>query len=57
MAAATNYRLLRSRGFTVPKTIDCLIATFCLTHGHILLHNDRDADAFEQVLDLPVQET
>jgi predicted nucleic acid-binding protein len=28
--AARNYRTLRSRGHTVRKTIDCLIATFCL---------------------------
>ena len=53
-AAARNYRTLRSRGFTVRKTIDCLIATFCLTHNHTLLHNDRDFDPFEQVLGLHV---
>ena len=29
-AAAHNYRQLRQRGRTVRKTIDCLIATFCL---------------------------
>jgi predicted nucleic acid-binding protein len=29
--AARNYRLLRGRGHTVRKTIDCLIATFCYT--------------------------
>ena len=31
--AARNYRLLRSRGHTVRKTIDCLIATFCLARA------------------------
>ena len=30
IAAAHNYRSLRKRGATVRKTIDCLIATFCL---------------------------
>ena len=35
-------------------TIDCLIATFCLTSGHALLHDDRDYDAFEEVLGLRV---
>jgi hypothetical protein len=31
VASAQNYRFLRSRDHTVRKTIDCLIATFCLT--------------------------
>lgn len=53
-AAAGNYRLLRRRGRTVRKTIDCLIATFCLLHDHALLHSDRDFDAFEEVLGLQV---
>ena len=53
-AAARNYRTLRSRGFTIRKTIDCLIATFCLTHSHTLLHNDRDFTPFEQILGLRV---
>ncbi len=54
VAAARNYRLLRSRGRTVRKTIDCLIATFCLLHHHALLHCDRDFDAFEDLLGLSV---
>jgi predicted nucleic acid-binding protein len=54
VAAARNYRLLRRRGRTVRTTIDGLIATFCLLHGHALLHNDRDYDAFEQILGLQV---
>jgi predicted nucleic acid-binding protein len=52
--AARNFRRLRRRGHTVRKTIDCLIATFCLRHGHSLLHRDRDFDPFEQVLGLSV---
>ena len=54
VAAARNYRHLRSRGRTVRKTIDCLIATFCIEQKHALLHNDRDFDAFEELLDLQV---
>jgi predicted nucleic acid-binding protein len=54
VAAAQNYRLLRARGRTVRKTIDCWIATFCLMHHHELLHNDRDFDAFEKELSLHV---
>lgn len=54
VAAARNYRALRARGRTVRKTIDCLIATFCLRGGHSLLHCDRDFDPFEQLLGLSV---
>jgi predicted nucleic acid-binding protein len=53
-AAARNYRQLRHRGRTVRKTIDCLIATFCLREGHALLHSDRDFDAFEELVHLQV---
>jgi predicted nucleic acid-binding protein len=52
--AAINFRSLRRRGHTVRKTIDCLIATFCLRHAHALLHRDRDFDPFEEVLGLAV---
>jgi predicted nucleic acid-binding protein len=52
--AARNYRALRSRGHTVRKTIDCLIATFCIRERHSLLHRDRDFDPFETFLDLSV---
>ena len=52
--AARNFGKLRRRGRTVRKTIDCLIATFCLLHGHSLLHRDRDYDHFEDFLGLTV---
>ncbi len=52
--AAQNYRTLRGLGRTVRKTIDVLIATFCLMNDHTLLHNDRDYDALERVLNLRV---
>lgn len=54
IASARNHRFLRSQGYTVRKTIDCLIATFCLIEGHSLLHRDRDFDPFEKVLGLRV---
>ncbi len=54
VAAAANYRTLRARGRTVRKTIDTVIATFCIRGGHALLHNDRDFDAFEDHLRLQV---
>lgn len=53
-ATARNYRALRRRGHTVRKTIDCLIATFCISGGHSLLHRDRDFDPFEKFLALSV---
>ena len=52
--AARNYRTLRSHGHTVRKTIDCLIATFCLRGEHSLLHRDRDFEPFERRLGLSV---
>jgi predicted nucleic acid-binding protein len=52
--AARHYRVLRSHGRTVRKTIDCLIATFCIRERHELLHRDRDFDPFEQLLELAV---
>jgi predicted nucleic acid-binding protein len=54
IASARNYRLLRARGVTVRKTIDCVIATYCIGSGHSLLHRDRDFDPFEQHLGLRV---
>jgi predicted nucleic acid-binding protein len=50
--AARNYRELRSLGITVRKTIDSIIATFCISHGHDLLYSDRDFDPFVQHLGL-----
>jgi predicted nucleic acid-binding protein len=54
LAAARNYRALRVRGVTVRKTMDALIATFCIKRGHVLLHSDRDFDGFERYLGLRV---
>lgn len=55
--AADNYRRLRSVGITICKTVDLIIGTFCIVHGHTLLHADRDFDAMEQHLGLPVVPT
>ncbi|MFK0204256.1 PIN domain nuclease [Agrobacterium sp. NPDC090283] len=40
--AAANYRFLRGRGYTIRKSNDLIIGTYCIEHGHKLLHNDRD---------------
>jgi hypothetical protein len=52
VGAARNYRLLRARGVTVRKTIDCLIATRCIFDGYALLYSDRDFDPFVRHLGL-----
>lgn len=50
--SAHNYRVLRRRGLTVRKTIDCLIATWCIEHGVALLFSDRDYEPFVEHLGL-----
>ena len=52
--SAANYRALRARGIMARRTIDMLIGTFCIEHGHLLLHSDRDFDPMERHLGLSV---
>jgi predicted nucleic acid-binding protein len=52
LEAARNYIALRSKGITIRKTIDTLIATRCILSGFELLHNDRDFLPFEKHLGL-----
>ena len=52
LKSAANYRALRTQGVSVRKTIDMLIATFCIENGHELLHADRDFDPIERHLGL-----
>jgi len=40
--SAENYRRLRRLGVTVAKTIDVMIATFCIENNLPLLHSDKD---------------
>ena len=54
LRAADYYRRLRKRGVTVRKTIDVLIGTYCIQHGHELLHADRDFDSMQRHLGLRV---
>jgi predicted nucleic acid-binding protein len=54
LQSARNYRLLRRKGVTVRKTIDSLIATYCIENEHDLLHNDSDFDGYEKHLELKV---
>lgn len=42
LKAAGNYRQLRRKGLTIRSSIDVVIATYCIEHGHQLLQDDRD---------------
>ena len=55
LKAVQNFRNLRTRGITVRKTIDVIIATFCIENNFPLIHNDRDFDPMEQHLGLNVR--
>ena len=44
--AARNFRRLRALGVSVRKTIDTIIATYCIEHRLVLLHSDRDFEPF-----------
>jgi hypothetical protein len=50
--AAKNFRVLRSHGITVRKTIDTVIATRCIESEYSLLYSDRDFDPFVEHLGL-----
>jgi predicted nucleic acid-binding protein len=52
--AAQLYRTCRSRGLTVRKTIDCLIAALCIEEDVELFHKDSDFDAIAHVAPLQV---
>jgi predicted nucleic acid-binding protein len=52
LKAADNYRILRKNGFTIRKTIDSLIATYCIEQGIFLLQSDRDFLPFSDHLGL-----
>jgi predicted nucleic acid-binding protein len=52
--AAQNFRKLRKKGITARKTIDVIIATFCIENNFPLIHNDKDFDPMEQYLGLKV---
>lgn len=54
-ASAANYRLLRSKGVTVRKTIDVIIGTFCVENDLLLIHNDRDFDLMAKHIGLKIR--
>jgi predicted nucleic acid-binding protein len=52
--AASNFRFLRSKGITIRKTVDMLIASWCIEHELELLHNDKDFDQIATQLPLQI---
>jgi len=47
LAAAHHYRTLREVGYTIASPIDVLLASYCITNNHTLLHSDADFDVIE----------
>jgi predicted nucleic acid-binding protein len=45
--AASLYQRLRQSGRTVRSPIDVLLASYCITHGHTLLHRDADFESLK----------
>jgi predicted nucleic acid-binding protein len=52
LKGAANFRSLRKKGVTVRKTIDTIIATYCIENRLPLLHSDRDFQPFHDFLRL-----
>ena len=52
--SADNFRTLRKQGITVRKTIDVIIATFCIENNHELLFAGRDFQPFVQHFGLKI---
>lgn len=49
LQAAERYRRLRAMGRTVRSPIDVLLASYCITHGHTLLHRDADFESLKTI--------
>ena len=47
--AAALYQRLRETGRTVRSPIDVLLASYCITHGHTLLHRDADFESLKSL--------
>lgn len=52
LKSAANFRALRRKGITVRKTIDAIIATYCIENRLALLHSDKDFEPFHKHLSL-----
>ena len=54
MRAAEHDRALRAKGYTIRSPVDVLLASYCITHGHTLLHRDADFDVMNVLRGLKV---
>ena len=54
LLAAEHYRELRAQGYTIASPIDVLLASYCITHNHNLLHRDADFDVMKTLRGLKV---
>lgn len=52
LKSAANFRALRKMGLTVHKTVDSIIATYCIENRLPLLHSDKDFQPFHRHLGL-----
>jgi predicted nucleic acid-binding protein len=52
LASVEDYRSLRRQRIAARKTIDVIIATFCIRNGHLQLHADRDFEPMTEHLGL-----
>ncbi|MDR0909492.1 MAG: hypothetical protein LBM77_06965 [Spirochaetaceae bacterium] len=52
--SAEIFRSLRTKGITIRKPNDCLIAAYCILNDLALLHHDRDFDPIEKHFGLQV---
>ncbi len=52
LKSAANFRALRKIGLTVRKTVDSIIATYCIENRLPLLHSDKDFQPFHKHLNL-----
>ena len=44
----------RALGYSIRSPIDVLLASYCITHGHLLLHRDADFDVMAALRGLQV---
>lgn len=47
LRAAEHCVALRAKGYTISSPIDVLLASYCITHNHMLLHRDADFDVMQ----------
>ncbi len=52
LKSVANFRTLRKKGITVRKTINAIIATYCIENKLALLHSDKDFQPFHKHLKL-----